>query len=75
MKISDHWVNGVNENKLLVMLSLIECELWSKIIKHGTIFKLELGEWSQGMKGNEEYFTMITEGKWVNITKEKLRIP
>ena len=40
MRSSDHWVNGVNEHILMGMVSLAKEGLQSKIIKHGTIFKL-----------------------------------
>jgi len=37
--------------------------------------KLESGEMGSGGEGNQESFIMLTEGKWMNITREKLRIP
>ena len=42
VRSSDHWVNEVHENKLLGMVSLEKEELQSKVVTHGTIFKLEL---------------------------------
>ena len=37
-----HWANGVYEDKLLDMDSLIKRELQSRVISHGTICKLKL---------------------------------
>jgi len=51
MRSSDHWVNGVNEDELLDMVSLTEGVLQSKVIDHWTIFKLELGEMESGSEG------------------------
>jgi len=43
VRSSDHWANGVSECELLGVISLVKRELQSRIAKHGTIFKLELG--------------------------------
>ena len=46
MRSSVHWANGVYEDGLLDMVSLTEGVLQSKVINHGTIYKLE----SDGME-------------------------
>ena len=70
-----HWANGVYEDELLDMVSLKGEKLQSKVTIHGTICKLESGEMGSGVKGNQESFIMLTEGNWINITREQLRIP
>ena len=40
MRSSYHWVNGVNENEFLDMVSLTKGGTTEQDIKHGTIFKL-----------------------------------
>ena len=63
MRSSDHWVNGVNENKLLGMVSSAKEELQSKIISHGTIFKLESGEMESGDERKSRIFHHANRGK------------
>jgi len=63
MKSLDHWVNGVDGNKLLGMVSLTKEELQSKIINHRKIFTLELGKMNSGDERQLRIFHHANRGK------------
>ena len=52
-----------NENKLLAMVSLAKEELQSRIIKHGTIFKLEKDEMESANERQLRIFHYSNRGK------------